>query len=70
MKNRIGFVGLGQMGKWMAINLLRAGFDLTVFDIDRQALNLLQLCLDFVHKHIDDYSTGNQINWFYFYSLN
>ena len=42
MKNRIGFVGLGQMGKWMAINLLRAGFDLTVFDIDHQALTLLQ----------------------------
>ena len=42
MKNRIGFIGLGQMGKWMAINLLRAGFDLTVFDIDHQALTLLQ----------------------------
>ncbi len=42
MKNRIGFIGLGQMGKWMAINLLRAGFDLTVFDIDHQALTLLK----------------------------
>jgi 3-hydroxyisobutyrate dehydrogenase-like beta-hydroxyacid dehydrogenase len=42
MKNRIGFIGLGQMGKWMAINLLRAGFDLTVFDIDHQASALLQ----------------------------
>ena len=27
---RIGFVGLGQMGKWMATNLLKAGHDLTV----------------------------------------
>ena len=42
MKNKIGFIGLGQMGKWMAINLLQAGFDLTVFDIDHQALALLQ----------------------------
>ncbi len=42
MKNRIGFIGLGQMGKWMAINLLQAGFDLTVFDIDHQVLTLLQ----------------------------
>ena len=42
MKNRIGFIGLGKMGKWMAINLLQAGFDLTVFDIDHQALTLLE----------------------------
>lgn len=42
MKNRIGFIGLGQMGKWMAINLLKAGFNLIVFDIDHQTLAQLQ----------------------------
>jgi 3-hydroxyisobutyrate dehydrogenase-like beta-hydroxyacid dehydrogenase len=42
MKNRIGFIGLGQMGKWMAINLLKAGFNLMVFDIDHHALAQLQ----------------------------
>lgn len=33
MAKKAGFVGLGQMGKWMALNILKAGFDLTVFDI-------------------------------------
>ncbi len=33
MKQRIGFIGLGEMGKWMATNLARAGFSLTVYDI-------------------------------------
>ena len=32
MKRRIGFIGLGIMGKPMAKNLLRAGFPLTVFN--------------------------------------
>jgi len=33
MAERIGFVGLGIMGKPMAKNLLKAGYSLTVFDI-------------------------------------
>lgn len=33
MAERIGFVGLGIMGKPMAINLLKAGYSLTVYDI-------------------------------------
>ena len=31
--DRIGFVGLGRMGKGMATNLQKKGFALTVFDI-------------------------------------
>ena len=38
---RVGFIGCGTMGGNMAINLLRNGFDLTVFDIDREALDTL-----------------------------
>jgi 3-hydroxyisobutyrate dehydrogenase-like beta-hydroxyacid dehydrogenase len=38
---RIGFVGLGQMGKWMALNLVKAGFPVTVFDIDPGAVSVL-----------------------------
>jgi len=34
---RIGFVGLGMMGKGMAANLQSAGFELTVHDINRAA---------------------------------
>ena len=30
---KIGFIGLGIMGKPMAINLLKAGYSLTVYDI-------------------------------------
>lgn len=41
MQKRVGFIGLGQMGKWMALNLLNAGFDLTVHDIDERATTLL-----------------------------
>ena len=29
---KLGFIGLGQMGKWMALNLAKAGHDLTVCD--------------------------------------
>jgi len=38
MKKKIGFIGLGQMGKWMALNLLKGGFNLTVADIDPAAV--------------------------------
>src|SRR6266568_6213406 len=38
MKERIGFVGLGQMGQPMALNLLQAGFELRVFDLDQERL--------------------------------
>jgi len=33
MKPRVGFIGLGEMGKWMALNVAKAGFSLTVYDI-------------------------------------
>ena len=32
MDNKIGFIGLGIMGKPMALNLLKAGFDVTVYN--------------------------------------
>jgi 3-hydroxyisobutyrate dehydrogenase-like beta-hydroxyacid dehydrogenase len=38
---KIGFIGLGQMGKWMASNLVKCGFDLTVFDINPAAIAFL-----------------------------
>lgn len=34
-KQRIGFVGIGNMGRPMAANVARAGFPVTVFDADR-----------------------------------
>ncbi|MCF8099078.1 MAG: NAD(P)-binding domain-containing protein, partial [Desulfarculaceae bacterium] len=41
MSTKIGFIGLGQMGKWMAINLVKAGFDTTVFDLNQAAVDEL-----------------------------
>jgi 3-hydroxyisobutyrate dehydrogenase-like beta-hydroxyacid dehydrogenase len=38
MEKKIGFIGLGQMGKWMALNLQKGGFNLTVADIDSAAV--------------------------------
>lgn len=40
-RERIGFVGLGAMGRGMARNLLRAGHALTVFDLSRAAVDAL-----------------------------
>ena len=39
MKTRkVGFIGLGSMGKAMATNIVRAGYPLTVFDIRKEPL--------------------------------
>ena len=38
---KIGFIGLGRMGKSMALNLRKAGFELVVLDINRQAMEEL-----------------------------
>ncbi len=39
MKQRIGFIGLGQMGKWMALNLQqKTGADVTVYDASPEAV--------------------------------
>lgn len=43
MQQRIGFIGLGNIGKPMATNLLRAGYRLTVHDVRREALAGLKL---------------------------
>lgn len=37
---RYGFIGLGNLGKHLAANLARGGFDATVFDLDRGAADL------------------------------
>ena len=38
MPERIGFIGLGQMGQPMALNLLKAGFAMRVFDLHEERL--------------------------------
>lgn len=36
---KIGFIGLGIMGKHMASNLMKAGYNLVVFDIVKAAMD-------------------------------
>ncbi|MGH8667737.1 MAG: NAD(P)-dependent oxidoreductase [Burkholderiales bacterium] len=38
----VGFIGLGRMGQPMASNLLKAGYQLTVYDISQEALAALE----------------------------
>ena len=41
MKKRIGFIGVGLMGHWMARHLLSAGFPVVVHDIDQAKVDAL-----------------------------
>lgn len=41
MKKKIGFIGLGQMGRWMALNLMQGQFDVIVFDLSKDAMAFL-----------------------------
>lgn len=41
MKKNIGFIGLGIMGRPMTLNLLKAGYNVAVYDISRDAVDNL-----------------------------
>jgi len=41
MEPKVGFIGLGQMGKPMAINVLKAGFKLIAYDLKKESLEEL-----------------------------
>ncbi|MDO4749664.1 MAG: 2-hydroxy-3-oxopropionate reductase [Eubacteriales bacterium] len=41
---KIGFIGLGIMGKPMAKNLLKAGYDLTINDLNKEAVEEVVAC--------------------------
>jgi 3-hydroxyisobutyrate dehydrogenase-like beta-hydroxyacid dehydrogenase len=41
-KPRLGFIGMGGMGSRMALRLLAAGYDVTVYNRDRERTRLLQ----------------------------
>lgn len=41
-EKKIGFIGLGNMGKPMAVNIAKAGFDLTVYDLRPEPLEELR----------------------------
>lgn len=41
MTRKIGFIGLGTMGKWMALNMLKAGFSIQVYDLNPEPIRFL-----------------------------
>ena len=41
MNKKIGFIGLGEMGKWMSINIVKAGHDVAVYDIHPAAVKFV-----------------------------
>src|ERR1043166_52259 len=41
MQSKIGFIGLGSMGKPMAANIVKAGFELTVYDLREEPCKAL-----------------------------
>jgi 3-hydroxyisobutyrate dehydrogenase-like beta-hydroxyacid dehydrogenase len=41
MTAKVGFIGLGAMGKWMALNMMKAGFAMRVYDISPAAVQIL-----------------------------
>ena len=41
---KVGFIGLGIMGKPMSKNLLKAGYELVVFDFNKDAVGEVVAC--------------------------
>jgi len=38
---KIGFIGIGKMGRWMSENLLNSGYELNIYDINAEAMKPL-----------------------------
>ena len=58
---KIGFIGLGNMGAPMARNLIKAGHDLTVFDLSSDALTQLREAGAHVGKSVAEIASSANI---------
>ena len=43
MDKKVSFIGLGAMGGPMAINIIKKGIDLFVYDVDENKINILSI---------------------------
>ncbi len=63
MEKKIGFIGLGEMGKWMALNLLKAGYEVIISDIIPEAVQF------FTDQGADTANTpsemAGQVDWLF-----
>ncbi len=50
LTDRIGFIGLGIMGRPMARNLMKAGFTLTVWNRSRPGITIFYPSVDLVEQ--------------------
>jgi len=53
-ETKIGFIGLGQMGRGMARNVVKAGFPTFVYDLNKEVLRELQQCGATIAKSCKD----------------
>ena len=60
-KMRVGFIGLGEMGKYMAENIVKAGFDITVYDLLDEPLKELQKLGAMVSKSPKELAAGSDV---------
>ncbi|NLD84254.1 MAG: 2-hydroxy-3-oxopropionate reductase [Clostridiales bacterium] len=58
---KIGFIGLGIMGRPMAKNLLKAGYDLTVYDLNAQAVQDLAASGAKAGKSVKEVAAGADV---------
>ena len=51
---KIAFLGLGNMGKGMALNLLNANHEVHIYDVNAEAMSVLEEYNFITHKSIED----------------
>jgi 2-hydroxy-3-oxopropionate reductase len=61
MTTRVGFIGLGNMGKHMAINIAKAGFDLMVYDLRPEPMRELTALGAKVARSADEIGAHGEI---------
>jgi 3-hydroxyisobutyrate dehydrogenase len=61
MKETVGFIGIGAMGKPMSLNLLKAGYALTAYDLNPAALAELQAAGASLARSCKDVAAGSRL---------